>query len=170
MVVFSIISLRFGHSHNFTRLCPDLRGGVDPDDAFSSVPYEKGFALMCRLEQAVGGALRFCQFLREDYFPTFAGKTITSDQFRQFLLDSFPDCSEALGEVMWDKWFNEPGMPPYWPEVGSGPVMTEIDCVVGLWEELAVTSDPLTAPASVQAVRHWPSEKVLSSDYYDPYP
>ncbi len=33
---------------------PDLKG-IDPDDAFSSVPYEKGFALLYYLEQLVGG-------------------------------------------------------------------------------------------------------------------
>ena len=30
---------------NFTRLCPDLEN-VDPDDAFSIIPYEKGFHLL----------------------------------------------------------------------------------------------------------------------------
>lgn len=33
---------------------PNLKG-VDPDDAFSSVPYEKGFALLYYLECLVGG-------------------------------------------------------------------------------------------------------------------
>jgi leukotriene-A4 hydrolase len=32
---------RFGHEHQYTCLCPRLNG-VDPDDCFSSVPYEKG--------------------------------------------------------------------------------------------------------------------------------
>ena len=32
---------QFGEDHNFTKLIPDLKG-QDPDDAFSSVPYEKG--------------------------------------------------------------------------------------------------------------------------------
>ena len=36
--------------HNFTRLVPDLAGGVDPDDAFSKIPYEKGFALLYYLQ------------------------------------------------------------------------------------------------------------------------
>lgn len=37
-----------------TALVPDLTG-VDPDDAFSSVPYEKGQALLWVLEELVGG-------------------------------------------------------------------------------------------------------------------
>ena len=36
--------------HNFTCLVPDLAGGVDPDDAFSKIPYEKGFALLYYLQ------------------------------------------------------------------------------------------------------------------------
>lgn len=38
----------------FTKLVPDL-SGVDPDDAFSSIPYEKGFALLYYLETLLGG-------------------------------------------------------------------------------------------------------------------
>ena len=38
----------------FTMLVPDLKG-VDPDDAFSIVPYEKGSALLMYLEQKLGG-------------------------------------------------------------------------------------------------------------------
>ncbi|KAL8615198.1 hypothetical protein ACOMHN_029214 [Nucella lapillus] len=38
----------------YTRLIPDLTG-VDPDDAFSTVPYEKGFALLFHLENILGG-------------------------------------------------------------------------------------------------------------------
>ena len=37
-----------------TRLIPDLKG-VDPDDAFSIVPYEKGFTLLFYLETLLGG-------------------------------------------------------------------------------------------------------------------
>ena len=33
-----------GEQHPFTRLVPDLSGGIDPDDAFSRVPYEKVLA------------------------------------------------------------------------------------------------------------------------------
>lgn len=38
----------------YTRLIPDLKG-VDPDDAFSIVPYEKGFTLLFYLETLLGG-------------------------------------------------------------------------------------------------------------------
>jgi hypothetical protein len=35
----------FGDDHEFTKLIVDLNG-KDPDDAFSSIPYEKVFALL----------------------------------------------------------------------------------------------------------------------------
>jgi len=39
----------------YTHLVPELKG-VDPDDAFSIVPYEKGSNLLMYLEQKLGGA------------------------------------------------------------------------------------------------------------------
>ena len=45
---------RFGSGHPFTAMVPKLKD-VDPDDAFSSIPYEKGFLLLFYLETLVGG-------------------------------------------------------------------------------------------------------------------
>lgn len=44
---------RYGDKHEFTKLIQTLEG-VDPDDAFSSVPYEKGFNLLYFLEGQLG--------------------------------------------------------------------------------------------------------------------
>lgn len=44
----------FGANHPVTNLVPSLED-VDPDEAFSSVPYEKGFALLYHLEELMGG-------------------------------------------------------------------------------------------------------------------
>lgn len=44
----------FGANNPLTNLVPSLQD-VDPDDAFSSVPYEKGFALLYHLEELLGG-------------------------------------------------------------------------------------------------------------------
>ena len=46
----------------YTKLIPDLRG-VDPDDAFSTVPYEKGFALLFYLENLLGGPGEFLAYI-----------------------------------------------------------------------------------------------------------
>ncbi|WAR26484.1 LKHA4-like protein, partial [Mya arenaria] len=45
---------QLGAENNFTCLVPDMLG-VDPDEAFSSVPYEKGQAFLFYLEQLLGG-------------------------------------------------------------------------------------------------------------------
>lgn len=44
----------FGANNVNTNLVPNLEG-VDPDECFSSVPYEKGFALLYHLEELLGG-------------------------------------------------------------------------------------------------------------------
>lgn len=44
----------FGVNNPLTNLVPSLQD-VDPDEAFSSVPYEKGFALLYHLEELMGG-------------------------------------------------------------------------------------------------------------------
>ena len=45
--------MAFEKAPGLTALVPDLTN-VDPDDAFSSVPYEKGFSLLVMIEQLVG--------------------------------------------------------------------------------------------------------------------
>jgi leukotriene-A4 hydrolase len=43
----------FGKDHEFTKLVTNLKG-EDPDDAFSSIPYEKGYVFLDYLEKLVG--------------------------------------------------------------------------------------------------------------------
>ena len=43
----------FGQEHEFTKMVVDLQG-KDPDDAFSSIPYEKGFIFLYYLEGLIG--------------------------------------------------------------------------------------------------------------------
>lgn len=45
----------FGADNPLTHLQPVLQG-IDPDDSFSSVPYEKGAAFLYYIESLVGGA------------------------------------------------------------------------------------------------------------------
>lgn len=57
---------------------PDLSGDVDPDDAFSSVPYEKGFFFIYYLQSVVGGPAMFDPFFKK-YIESFSYKTVTSE-------------------------------------------------------------------------------------------
>jgi leukotriene-A4 hydrolase len=51
------VSLQGGEAGVWTSLVWPLSGGQDPDEAFSSVPYEKGFNLLHYLETLVGGVV-----------------------------------------------------------------------------------------------------------------
>ncbi|XP_062620462.1 leukotriene A-4 hydrolase-like, partial [Saccostrea cucullata] len=97
----------------YTRLIPDLKG-VDPDDAFSIVPYEKGFTLLFYLETLLGGPAVFEKFLKA-YVEKFKQQSIDSNQWKDFLYSYFTDKREVLDSVEWDKWFYDQGMPPIIP-------------------------------------------------------
>jgi len=93
----------------YTRLVPPL-GDNDPDDAFSRVPYEKGFCLLFALEKVVG-VDRFGDFTRA-YFEKFKFGTVTSEQFREFYEGYFRDVPEAQ-TFDWETWLHQPGMLPH---------------------------------------------------------
>jgi len=91
----------------YTKLIPDL-GDDDPDDAFSSVPYEKGFNLLYSLEKIVGEEA-FSKFIKA-YFNHFKFVTVTSQQFREFFEYHFKDVDGATS-FDWDTWLYKPGLP-----------------------------------------------------------
>ncbi|PAV85463.1 hypothetical protein WR25_07007 [Diploscapter pachys] len=78
----------FGPHHEFTKLIPKLEG--DPEDAFSSVPYEKGSALLFTIESVVGDKERFEEFLKK-YIAKYAYKSICTDTWKAELYDFFKD-------------------------------------------------------------------------------
>ena len=102
-----------GPTNPYTSLVPKL-AGVDPDDAFSVVPYEKGSTFLWYLEDLVGGPPKMEPFLKF-YYKKFAYKSIDSDTFKSTFLEYFKDV-EAVKEVDWDTWFFTPGMPTYKPK------------------------------------------------------
>ena len=61
---------------NYTKLVPKL-GDEDPDEAYSSVPYEKGFILLLTLEKRVGNE-KFADFVKA-YLNNFKFVTVTSE-------------------------------------------------------------------------------------------
>ena len=99
---------QFGQDSPATLLVPDLTS-TDPDDVFSSIPYEKGHTFLAFLEQLVGGPSAFEPFFR-DYISQFAYKSITSDDFRSLFTKHFPTTP-----VDWNTWLNHPGHPPAIP-------------------------------------------------------
>ena len=103
---------QFGDTHEFTKLIVDLKG-KDPDDAFSSIPYEKGYTFLSYLEAYVGRE-KWNTFIPH-YFTIFARTSLDSYDFKTCLLaffESDPTVSGALAKVDWDSWFYMPGLPP----------------------------------------------------------
>jgi leukotriene-A4 hydrolase len=90
-------------------LAIDLRDR-DPDLVFSDVPYQKGRLFLSYLD-AKFGRDRFDAFLRA-YFDHFAFKSITTEQFNQYLtenlLDRFPGIVTRAEVLAWE---NDPGLP-----------------------------------------------------------
>ncbi|KAK2771108.1 hypothetical protein FQN53_005210 [Emmonsiellopsis sp. PD_33] len=103
---------RYGNDHEFTKLIIDLKG-KDPDDAFSSVPYEKGFIFLFYLENLIGKD-KFDKFIPH-YFTKFKEQSLDSYEFKSTMIDFFSSDAEAhalLTSLDWDKWFYSTGLPP----------------------------------------------------------
>jgi leukotriene-A4 hydrolase len=96
---------RFGANSPFTRLRTDL-AGMDPDDAFSAIPYEKGSRFLALLEQTVGRE-RWDRFMR-DYVGRFRFTSITTEEFLSFLDGKLPGASATVDAR---RWLYEPGIP-----------------------------------------------------------
>ncbi|KAF2663974.1 putative leukotriene A-4 hydrolase like protein [Microthyrium microscopicum] len=102
----------YGEDHEYTKLVLNL-DSKDPDDAFSSIPYEKGYVFIDYLEKLVSRE-KWDKFIPH-YFGTWKLKSLDSFEFKATLLDFFASDSEAtnlLNSVAWDDWFYKPGFPP----------------------------------------------------------
>jgi aminopeptidase N len=93
-----------------TRLRMDL-AGLDPDLAYSSVPYEKGYLFLRRLEEIAGRAV-WDAFLRT-YLDRFAFRSITTQSFLDLLEESLPRVAATAGVL---RWIDGPGIPADAPE------------------------------------------------------
>ena len=102
---------RFGPGSPLTRLRTKL-AGTDPDDAFSSVPYEKGARFVTLLERTAGRE-RFDRFMR-DYMARFRFTSITTEEFLAFLEGELPGLASRVGA---HEWLYEPGLPHNAPVV-----------------------------------------------------
>lgn len=103
---------RYGADHDYTKLILNLED-VDPDDAYSRIPYEKGSALLYYLEKIVGSEGEFEEFLRS-YIEKFKFKSINTADWKEYFMSFFHEkaSSGVFDEVDWDKWLFGPGMPP----------------------------------------------------------
>lgn len=102
-------------AEKYSTLVQDLSDGSDPDDSFSTVPYEKGFNLLYLIEKVVGGKESFDPFIPY-YFGKFKHQSLDTYEFIDTLYDFFKDKKEKLDSIDWDTWLYKPGMPPVNPK------------------------------------------------------
>ncbi len=105
---------QFGKDHEFTKLLVNHEG-IDPDDVFSTVPYEKGFHMVYYLDRLVGRE-NFDKFIPY-YFTKFTNKSLDSYQFKETFLEFFgapeyASLKDKLAEIDWEGRFHTPGLPP----------------------------------------------------------
>ncbi|ORX55588.1 hypothetical protein DM01DRAFT_1320836 [Hesseltinella vesiculosa] len=110
---------QYGENSPATVLQPDLSGGGDPDDFFSSVPYEKGFNMLHFVEETVGGPAIFEPFVTS-YVQEFAGKSITTQDWKDYLYRYMEehhgqDVINRLNTIDFDAWIHQPGHLPVAP-------------------------------------------------------
>lgn len=89
--------------------------GVDPDETFSQVPYEKGYLFLRALEEA-SGRDTFSAFLKR-YISTFRFQALTTEEFAAF---ASRELFEAWRKVRAEVWLYEPGIPAGAPRAKAG--------------------------------------------------
>ncbi|XP_028126610.1 leucine aminopeptidase-like [Camellia sinensis] len=97
---------RFKDNMEFTKLKTNQEG-VDPDDVYSQVPYEKGFQFLWRIERQIGRPA-FDDFLKK-YIATFKFQSIDTDMFLNFLKANVPGIENEIDLKLWTEGT---GIPP----------------------------------------------------------
>ncbi|WOG88072.1 hypothetical protein DCAR_0207305 [Daucus carota subsp. sativus] len=89
---------RFKDNMEFTKLKTNQEA-VDPDAVYSSVPYEKGFQFLWRIEREIGRPA-FDEFLKK-YIATFKFQSIDTDMFLEFLKTNVPGIENKIDLHLW---------------------------------------------------------------------
>ena len=112
----------FGEDSHFTSLSPDYTG-IDPDDGFSTIPYEKGYQFLCYLEEKVGED-NF-QKIMGNYIEKYKYKSVDWTDFKsvyeEFVKQNYEgrNARKILNVIDWEKWVTEKGFPSYKMEFKS---------------------------------------------------
>ncbi|XP_071580347.1 leukotriene A-4 hydrolase-like [Temnothorax nylanderi] len=96
-------------------LLPNLEY-LSPDTLTKYVPYERGYFLLCHLENMLGGPTVFELFL-QSYFDNFAFRSINTTDWLNYLRQKFPD--KMLEGVEWHLWFGNIFFTPIMPELSE---------------------------------------------------
>jgi leukotriene-A4 hydrolase len=104
----------YGLNETYSSLFPDI-GDDDPENSFSSVPYEKGSQFMYYIETLLGPEAT--QAYLRAYINNFHGMAIDSPELKIFYEDwvtnnMAENATVILDKTMWDTWIYEPGIAP----------------------------------------------------------
>lgn len=121
--------------------------GLDPDDEFSVVPYEKGYLLLVALEQRVGRPA-FDRFLQA-WIEAYAFEVATTDDFLAFLEEHLPDHGLAL-----DPWLHSDGLPADAPTFRSER-FDHLAAVAAVWAP-GTPLEPATPLETLHTLAHLP--------------
>lgn len=121
----------------YTSLVWDLKDDSDPDDAFSRIPYEKGFNFLFYLEQVVGGVKEFDPFIPY-YFKKFRYSSLDTYQFVDTVYEFFEPRGKKkeLDAVDWQGWLFGEGLPPNTPQFDA-TLASECYELAGRWWDFA---------------------------------
>ncbi len=158
---------RFAKRPELTRLRTQL-AGIDPDDAYSQVPYEKGCFFLNALELVVGREA-FTAWLRR-YLEAFRFSAITTDDFLGHFEATFPG---ALAAVDAPRWLDGDGMPADAPRPQSKR-LEAIERLAGALPDVAVAQnwtpvewqiylDSIARPASADLLQTLDAEHALTA-------
>mmetsp|Transcript_41722 Transcript_41722/g.98100 ORF Transcript_41722/g.98100 Transcript_41722/m.98100 type:complete len:360 (+) Transcript_41722:16-1095(+) len=159
----------YGEDHEYTKLVQQLEG--DPDDAFSKVPYEKGFNFLYYLEGVVGGPAIFEPFFKA-WVATHSHMAVTSHCFRAFFDAYFAGTpspysfhpkaavhtlpAATLDQINWEGWYTAPGMPIVTPTFDSSLADAAI-ALAETWVEDAAAASAAKGDTSSWSTGQWVS-------------
>ena len=105
-----------GEDSEYTKLSPDF-GTNDPDDGFSTVPYEKGYQFLIFIEKLIGND-NFKEVMQR-YIKKYKYKSVDHTAFKEVLEVLIREnykkkqAKKVIAEIKWDKWLYEKGIPTY---------------------------------------------------------
>jgi leukotriene-A4 hydrolase len=124
---------------------------ADPDEVFSSVPYEHGALFLVWLEKQYGRAA-FDQFLH-GWFDDHAFKSATTAQFVAYLNEHLIALDPSkVSAAQIDEWLHAPALPAY-AVLPTSNAFTQVEAARAAW--LAGTIKTEQLPTTVWAVQQW---------------
>ena len=102
----------FEENSTFTTLRPNLTG-VNPDEFYSDIPYEKGYNFIYYIESLIGENTMKNFF--KSYFEHFKYKSIDFYDFKSYFLEFCQKnnvSNQTLNKIDWNAWIFEPGRCP----------------------------------------------------------